>query len=215
MKKVLLIAAIAFTSFASAQKGTILVAGNVGFTSDNDDNTTVENKMNTFNFSPKVGYQFTDHWTLGIEVGIASQKDETTTLTVVPPGITIAAVTETKTTAFTVGPFARYTMPINETFRAYADMGVGFISAKRTVDNNNGIGTVTSSEDKGDGIYASFTPAIFINVKKNFGLNFSIGGLGYRTLNMDSPAPGVPGTDNSSFYLDFGQTVNIGISKNF
>lgn len=215
MKKILLIAALAITGFASAQKGTILVMGSVGLSSDKDDDTTVENKFTRFDFSPKVGYQFTDHWTLGIEFGIASQKDETTTINVVPPGITVVAVNETKTTAFSVGPFARYSMPISETFSAYADMGVGFLSAKRTVDTNNGFGTFSSTEDKGDGIYASFTPAIFINVKKNFGLNVSIGGLGYRTFNFDSPAPGVPGTDTNSFYFSFGQTVNIGISKNF
>lgn len=215
MKKVLLIAAIAFASVASAQKGTFLLQGSVGLTSSKDDNTTTENKLNNFEFSPKVGYQVNDHWTFGLDASISSNKDETTTLNVVPPGITIVSSSETKTNAFSVGPFARYTMPINETFRAYVDMGVGFNAEKRTTDTNNGVGGFTSSELKGDGVYAMVVPAIFINVKKNFGLNFGIGGIGYRTLNYDSPAPGVPGTDSNEFIFTFGQTFNIGISKNF
>jgi len=41
MKKVLLIAAIAFASVASAQKGTILLGGNIGFSSSKDSETAV------------------------------------------------------------------------------------------------------------------------------------------------------------------------------
>jgi Outer membrane protein beta-barrel domain len=215
MKKILLIAAIAFASVASAQKGTILVAGSIGLSSSKGDNTTTENKFNNLNFSPKVGYQFTDHWTLGLDASISSQKSENTTTTSVGPGIVVVSSNEIKTTGFSAGPFARYTMPISETFNFFADMGFGFQSQKETVDNNNGFGTVTSTENKGDGIYVGITPAIFINVKKSFGLNVSIGGIGYETLNFDSPAPGVPGRDTNGFNFSFGQTINIGISKNF
>jgi hypothetical protein len=66
------------------------------------------------------------------------------------------------------------------------------------------------TEAKGSGFYAQITPAIFINVKKNFGLNVSFGGLGFNSVNYDNN-----GGDQSSFDFNFGQTVNIGISKNF
>ncbi|MNU06910.1 hypothetical protein D3C72_2522710 [compost metagenome] len=59
-------------------------------------------------------------------------------------------------------------------------------------------------------MYVGVTPALFINMKKGFGLNFSIGGLGYETLSFDNN-----GADYSKFYFNFGQTFNIGISKNF
>ena len=68
------------------------------------------------------------------------------------------------------------------------------------------------SENKADGFYTGITPALFINMKKGFGLNFSIGGLGYETLNYDISGSDV---DYSKFFVNFGKTVNIGISKNF
>jgi opacity protein-like surface antigen len=212
MKKVLLIVALAMFSFANAQKGTILVQGSIGFSSEKNDNLGSENTFNTIDFSPKVGYQFTDNWTLGLDASIASAKEESTTF-VGPFPFVVIVNTEEKVTGFAVGPFARYTKPLNETFSVYADMGLGFQSAKTTRVTNDGLGepdSIERSTFKGDGFYIGVTPAIFINVKNHFGLNVSIGGIRYETLNFDAP-----GGDNNRFDFNFGQTVNIGISKNF
>lgn len=201
MKKVLLIAALAITGFASAQKGTWLVAGNVGFGTSKSEAGVLENKNSYFNFSPKVGYQVTDHWTFGLELGV--QGNKTTTESIVSTTPLIITSTETKTTSFSVGPFARYSMPISEIFGLYADMGAGIRSQR--VTNPGPLGDIKTTND---GFYAGITPAVFINVKKNFGLNVSIGGLGFQSLDT-------PGGTNSSIDFNFGQTVNIGISKNF
>jgi hypothetical protein len=206
MKKTLIVLALAMVSFANAQKGSILVMGSVGFDSSKQEFGTTEDKTNTFNFSPKVGYQFNDNWTVGIEGSVAGSKDDHTALN----GAGILETSTDKTTTFRVGPFVRYSKPLNETFSAYVDMGVGFQSAKMTSETPAGPFGTLSVTQKGDGVYVGITPAIFINVKKNFGLNFSIGGLGYETFNLNNN-----GGDNSHFYLNFGQTVNIGISKNF
>jgi len=96
------------------------------FNAATDDDFSTENKFNGFHFSTKVGYQFTDNWTLGLDASISFKKNETTIINQITPIITVVAVNENKTTNFSIGPFARYTMPINETFRAYADMGVKF-----------------------------------------------------------------------------------------
>ena len=66
MKKVFIILALSIFSFANAQKGTVLVAGSIGFSSVKQTNSKYEN----FNFSPKVGYQFNDNWTVGGEMSI-------------------------------------------------------------------------------------------------------------------------------------------------
>ena len=206
MKKIFIIVALAMVSFANAQKGTILLAGSVGVEGTKNTVGTNENKSTTFNFSPKVGYQFTDNWTLGVEASIEGSKDESTTVN----GGGIVITSTTKTTGIKVGPFVRYTKPLSETFSAYVDMGIGFNSGKRTVESPvPPFGTVSTTQ-KGNGVYVGVTPAIFINVKKNFGLNFSIGGLGYETFNLSNNQG-----DNNHFYFNFGQTVNIGISKNF
>lgn len=204
MKKLLVMAALAMVSFASAQKGTILVAGNIGFASEKESfDNNVENSGNFFQFAPKVGYQFHENWTAGIAGSIGSQKSESTTFN----GF-INVDNETKITAFSAGAFLRYTRPLSETFSVFADLDAGYQSQKRTTESNAPFSATTTS--KGNGVYVGVTPALFINFKKNFGLNFSIGGLGYETMNFDNN-----GGDNNRFAFTFGQAFNIGISKNF
>lgn len=74
MKKTLLIIALAIFGFANAQKGTILVSGNVGYSTMKAESSV---SQNYFSFSPKAGYQFTDNWTVGGELGILSQNRST------------------------------------------------------------------------------------------------------------------------------------------
>lgn len=198
MKKMLLILALATFSFANAQKGTILVGGNIGFTSEKTDNQGEERKSNSFGFSPKVGYQFHDNWTAGVEFALSSSKSTSS--------LNSIGESESKFNVFKVGAFVRYSVPLSETFSVFADLGAGFQNQK----NKDYINGSLTSESKADGLYAGITPALFINMKKGFGLNFSIGGLGYETLSFDTSD-----TDVSKFYFNFGKTVNIGVSKNF
>ena len=198
MKKMLLILALATFSFANAQKGTILVGGNIGFASEKIDNQGEERKSNSFGFSPKVGYQFHDNWTAGVEFALSSSKSTFS--------LNSIGESESKFNAFKVGAFVRYSVPLSETFSVFADLGAGFQNQK----NKDYINGSLTSESKADGLYAGITPALFINMKKGFGLNFSIGGLGYETLSFDTSD-----TDVSKFYFNFGKTVSIGVSKNF
>lgn len=187
----LLILALATISFANAQKGTILVGGNIAYTSEKIDREIESVKNNTFEFSPKVGYQFHDNWTAGVEFSVQSSKTE-------------IGEAEGKANNFKTGAFVRYTLPLSETFSFFADLGAGFQNQK-SKNYENGL---LVSDNKVDGFYAGLTPALFINMKKGFGLNFSIGGLGYETLNYDA-------ADYNKFSFNFGKTFNIGVSKNF
>ncbi|WJS96226.1 outer membrane beta-barrel protein [Flavobacterium johnsoniae] len=195
MKKMLLLLALSVFGFANAQKGTILVGGNIGYTSQTAERKSLgfKTKETVFEFSPRVGYQFHENWTAGAEFTVSSSKNTND-------------LGESKFNGFKAGAFVRYTVPLNETFAFFADLGAGFQNQK-SKDYENG---TLMSESKGDGLYAGVTPALFINMKKGFGLNFSIGGLGYETLNYD-----FADTDVKSFYFNFGKTINIGISKNF
>lgn len=204
MKKLLIVAALFVASFANAQKGTVLVGGSINFSSTKKDQVSGDSKMNSFGLNPKVGYQFNDNWTVGGEFNVVTSKNESVSFN----GFTNSK-NENKINGFSAGAFVRYTRPLSETFSVFADLGAGFQSEKGTQTANDGFVT-TRSTNKGDGMYVGVTPALFINFKKSFGLNFSIGGLGYQTLNYDNN-----GGDNSNFYFNFGQTVNIGISKNF
>ncbi|MTH14950.1 outer membrane beta-barrel protein [Flavobacterium sp. LC2016-01] len=194
MKKILVIAALAIFSFANAQKGSILVMGSISYNSQTTSYNAGDNKQHYFSFAPKVGYQFHENWTAGIEgaVGTYENKDEDLLLQ--------------KTNNFKVGGFVRYTKPLNQTFSFYTDLGLGFQNQKERIINPADGG----NDQKADGVYVTATPAIFINVDKGFGINFNIGGLGYNTLNYDNG-----GRDIKNFNFSLGQAFSVGVSKNF
>jgi hypothetical protein len=174
MKKLLLAVALLVVTISNAQKGSMLLGGYVGFASEKIGDSKEEN----FEFSPKIGYQFADKWTAGVEGSVITFK--TTGLD--------------KSERYKVGGFLRYTTLLSETFSVYADLGAGY---QNTSLNN------------AKGMYASLTPALFINMKRGFGLNFSIGGVNYDNIDGKND----PREERLGF--NFGKTFNIGISKNF
>lgn len=174
MKKLLLVVALFVATISNAQKGSILLGGNVGFSSEK----IGDSKSNNFEFSPKVGYQFSENWTAGIEGTIASVDTD---------GFA-------KTEKYKIGGFVRYSTPLSETFSFYTDLGAGY---------------QTSSVNDAKGMYVNVTPALFINMKRGFGLNFSIGGINYDNLDGKND----PRQERIGF--DFGKTFKIGVSKNF
>lgn len=196
MKKSLLILALAVFSFANAQKGTILVLGNVGYYSQKPGDSENVPTQKTFNFSTKVGYQYNDNWTVGVESNISNSKQTFTS-------------GEYKSNNFSVGGFLRYSKPLGTLFSIYADLGTGYQNVERT-QYNGGFNPFLSTT-KANGIYVGLTPALLLNITKSFGLNFNIGGLGYNTLNNSTNN----GADTKNFNFGFGQAFSVGISKNF
>lgn len=181
MKKVLVILALSMFSFANAQKGSILVAGNVGYTSQK----TGDISSDEFVFAPKVGYQFSDNMTVGLETSYANSNFEN----------------EDSQNNFKLGAFFRYAQPLAGVFSAFADLGVGMQSSKYMPN--------VGSDFKSDGFYIGLVPAIGVDLKKGFCLNFSIGGLAYDTLEPED------GDATNTFDFNFGKQASIGISKNF
>lgn len=183
---------MAFGTFA--QKNTLLVGGNVGISSSKNENTQFETKNTAFTFDPYVGYQFDNHWTAGAVVSVGSNKQ---TVNSSPEQVD-------KTNAFSAGPFIRYTQKLSDVFLVYGQLQGIFGGYK----NTSSLGNV-SVTDKGSVYSATLFPAVFINLKNNFGLNFNFGGLTYGSIKPDG------GKAISSVNFNFGQVANIGISKNF
>lgn len=193
----MLMLALAITGMANAQEGTILIGGNFGVSTDK----IGDNKSTSFEFSPTVGYQFNKNMTIGLQATILNTKEDVSTI--VGNGIVLS---EEKKNTLKVGAFYRYAKPLSELFLVYADLSVGYQTANSEYVVNNII-----LEQKANGFYAGVTPALFINMKNSFGLNFSIGGLNYGSLKTDT----TPSVKSSNFDFNFGKTVSIGVSKNF
>ncbi|RYD79694.1 MAG: porin family protein [Sphingobacteriales bacterium] len=182
MKKVFTLAAL-MASFAitKAQTGTVLVGGNVGIETNSNDQSVIE-------FNPFVGYQFNNNWTAGVAAKINSQKEET-------------SLGDEKTNIIGVGPFVRYTHNISNIFSVFGQLEGYYVSAKNKLGN--------STQAEANGVAVNLFPAVFINVKNGFGLNFDFGGVTYGSIKPKG------GSAENSFAFNFGKNINIGISKNF
>jgi hypothetical protein len=178
MKKVILGLIFTLTGIVGvqAQSNTLLVYGNVDF----DSHKTGNAKTNSFNFSPGVGYQWNDNWTGGLNLSVGNAKNATN-----------------KVSTFSVGPFIRYTQPLNDIFAVYGQLNTNYLSGKA--------GNVTVS-----GFGASLFPAIGVNLKNSFALNFTFGSLNFSSQKADGAADAT-----TDFGLSFGNGAGFGISKNF
>ncbi|RYY67834.1 MAG: porin family protein [Chitinophagaceae bacterium] len=174
---------------ASAQSGTILVGGDVAYSSGKGPGGPGGDfKSNSLSFNPYIGYQFNNHWTAGVVAGISTAKQE-------------QGPNEQKGSNFSAGPFVRYTKTVSDIFALYGQLEGRFGSGK---SKSNGI---TLSEGTFNSV--NLFPAAFINLKNNFGLNFNFGGISYGSNKPEG------GESNTNFNLNFGKVANIGISKNF
>jgi hypothetical protein len=196
MKKMLLILALTLCGYANAQKGSVLVMGNVSYSSQKNSGFNLENKQNGFGIQPKIGYQFHENWTAGIESNFMSVKQN------------FSEGDQYKDRVYGFGGFIRYAKPLGSIFSAYADLGIGYQNRKETFTN-----TIGQTYNDSDGFYATITPAIFIDISKGFGLNFNVGGLNYTSLNRDNASGSSSKT--KTFVFNFGQSFSVGISKNF
>lgn len=172
---------------AHAQQGSILLYGAVAYSSVTS-NLGGSNKASAF--APGIGYQFSHDWTAGVDLSYAHLNDGTNS-----------------DNLLAVGPFLRYTKTISDLFSIYGQMDIHY--------DHNSFGS--SGETPENGFDFKLFPAVFINLKKGFGLNFDFGGLEYQSLTQ-KPAAGFPGASNqvlNTFAFTFGEGITIGISKNF
>jgi hypothetical protein len=195
MKKVFVLA-LAFaglTTAANAQKGSLLVGGNIDFNSQSQPQQGTSNvKDNTLGFSPTVGYQFTNHFTAGLTADISSEK------------VSQGGAHQVNN-SWDLGPFIRYAQPLSSIFSVYGQLQgtLGGYNNQFTSTNT------TAVPGEGTTFNVMLFPAVFINLKNSFGLNFNVGGLSYGSNTPKN------GSATNTFDVNFGKTLSIGLSKNF
>jgi hypothetical protein len=188
MKKLILaLLAVGSVAFANAQSNSVLLYGNVGMSNYSDSMNT---NMFSWNINPGIGYQFDQHWTLGLSLGYAQNSNR-------PDG-----GTRTNTNDYNVGAFGRYTHNISGIFYCYGQLDMGYWGGNQTGN--------FPTDRIYNGFYAKFNPAVGAHIKNGWSLNFSVGGLGFMTRKYNETA-----NSSNSFGITFGQQVNIGLSKNF
>jgi hypothetical protein len=156
MRTIISLFVILLLSFtATAQKKTILLAGNIYFQQDKNRSYGNDNSSSNFGFTPLIGYGFSDNWTAGVALGYEKYKSNY------------------KSHTYSAGPFARYTHQISEIFSVFGQLSGTFY--KRTY----------SADPDYHGLDINLIPAIELNIKKGFAVNLNIGGVYYEYTKVD------------------------------
>lgn len=182
MKKFLLTALVALLSLtASAQ---IYVGGQVGFWRDYNENQT------NFNLVPEVGYELSDKWAIGLNVGYVYNYDN---------GV--------KANGAVVAPYARFTAAQWGPVRLFLDGGFGFNTYKTKYD----VGNKTVTSDAYNAWEVGIKPGVAVALAKNVEFIAHFGFLGYRDSDDNAARFG---KDGFGFQLD-GNNLSFGLNYKF
>lgn len=195
MKKAIYLLALALGATAmtaSAQKNTVLVYGNLGLGTGIN---STDDKSTDFGLNLGVGYQFNHNWTVGLTGGYDTWRTKAN-------GATDWGFTDN----YKFGPFVRYTQPVNKIFALWLQGEfTGFGGYSGTTANRTRTGKFVGSQ-------AMVYPGLSIFFKNTWALNFTVGGLGFKT--QKAVIPGVTSASSNSFGLTIGDQVNAGVSVN-
>lgn len=102
-----------------------------------------------------------------------------------------------KSSDVSVGPFIRYTQPLGSLFAIYGQLNTNILSGKS--------GNIDYS-----GFQGTLFPAIGVNLKNSFALNFTFGSLSFTSQKFGNATDA-----QTHFHFGFGSGAGFGISKNF
>jgi hypothetical protein len=132
-------------------------------------------------FSPGIGYQVAERWTAGLNLTYGKFK-----------------AAYRSTTTYGGGPFVRYTHPIYGIFSVFGQLEGSYIIQDYSANP-------TYKETR-----IALFPAIEMNMRKGFALNFGLGGLQFSSNRIEGRSGSY-----SSFDIYFGSNASVGVSKRF
>lgn len=170
MKKLLVIISILFYGVTSAQeKGTWVFGGELNFSNGESDYIDSTSDYNAFGITAKTGYVFIkNNLELGLGLGYSRSKNENSNS---------YSNTENKYNSYTISPYIKKYLPINNTFSFFLQGEVAFSNYNRKQNYENSNDTSTD----GDTYFIGLRPGFVYFVTKNIALNANIGALGYST----------------------------------
>lgn len=209
----------ALAAQAQTSAGTIMLGGNLGFTSGKSEsrqnNNTTQPRSTSegsgWVVAPNVGYFVTDALAVGVTASILGAKTTEHNLSLVGPAYDAKWTNK----GLSVGPFVRYYIMAGEKAAFFGQLAAGY---SRQEDEREPLGSppyVYASKNTSKGSFARFTPGFAFFPIPKLGLELSFGGLDYsrNTTESSSDAPGfVAGkSTNSQFGAIFGlSSVQLG-----
>lgn len=216
MKKIILSAALLIGA-ATAANAQLWTSVDLGFSSDGGTfkatptggttTTTDLAKSTSFKFMPTIGYNLSEHITIGTGIGYSGGST-------VEKDVTVTGDEQTdKTGIFAIQPFVRYVGAINDNFGWYGQFDLGFGMGNATSTYKLG-GTSTTSEGKVSALGVNVRPGIYYSFSDHFSMNAHYGALGYNSSSYKTTTGGEFITKNNSFGLDLSMS-SLGFGLNY
>jgi len=192
MKRSLLTAIITVLSLSHvfAQKGTWLWYGNLGGSHAAVDAGLVDGVKTSFSTTDGIGYQFSDHWHVGLQGSYHYAESEHYD--------SAGATATVKTPSWSYGIFVRYST--GKRVYGYLQLDAGWAGSRQRIND--------VETGKSDGFGAGLTPAVGVNVYHGWCINLNLGGISYNSSNPNN-------VTTTSLVYNIGQTFVFGISKIF
>ncbi|WBO84203.1 hypothetical protein [Hymenobacter yonginensis] len=223
MKKLatsLLLLGAATAAHAQTSAGTVLLGGNVGYSSSKEEyspsslgSSSSERTQREFRFSPSVGYFVADNLAVGLIADLQTNKTKQP-YTEYDQGVPSTYRFESTGSYKSIGPFVRYYKMIGEKAGFYGQLAGGYRTGRSRSESNAPF--FEGSDGKYRGSYANLTPGFVFFPTPKIGLELTSGSIGYyNNKNTQEPTRQRIGQDNKSsgFGAYFGlQNLNIGAS---
>ena len=201
-----------FSTAAIAQKNTWMIYGNAAY--DNENYTNNANNpgvpgtpvtLVSWNVSPGIGYQFSNHFMIGVEGGYGKQDG------IEPSYPGFYGSGKNTSALWQAGLFGRYTSWLGKRFFVYTQLS----ATKYSVDVTSGYSGSTipygypnnPEMPDGNGFMVTLFPAVGVNILQGFGVHIDIGGISYSTFNAFTTL------DQHHFNITLGRQFSFGIHK--
>lgn len=181
---------------ASAQ---VYVGGSVGLWRDYNANET------SFNLIPEVGYNLSDKWAIGLQIGYVHDYKGGVDLDL---DFFQGRFGSQKTNGLVIKPYARWSYAEFGPVRLFLDMGFGFDTYKTKVE----VGDRTVKSDPFNAWEIGVSPGLAVSLTENLDFIAHVGFLGFRDSDDGSAAKF--GRDGFGFNVD-GNNLNFGLYYNF
>ncbi len=122
------------TQGQAQEKGRLWIGGSIGFSSGDTDVVYIDNdaetsqKSNSYSIQPELGYAFSNHWAVGIRLGVGLGKTSSSQW-----ADELERKSERKSKDFEIAPFVRYTCLNWRRINVFVDGGLVY---RRYSDNN-------------------------------------------------------------------------------
>jgi len=193
MKIIVSIFLLSLPYFAAAQfsKGQVYLGGSMTASSSHNDSNSPNvvvnpDKNSSLSISPVLGYFLSPNLAVGGTVGYSTSSSESSFVNTIYDNnnnpINVNANSKTVTKGFTVGSFARYYVPISNSFYFAAQGQINFTrsNSNYTLTNGAPVNQEVSNQTPSYAVAVTIKPVFIFFPSPKWGIEASVGSLGYN-----------------------------------